>query len=106
MSWQQRFESRVMAIAERLGRESGDREVDEETCGEVGLMGRYEIQNLGLADFESEFVSRLHATLDRLEVSDQFRGEVEQGAWRAWVAARNDRVRALCPKAREYGSED
>lgn len=108
MNWQQqqRFERRVVQIAERLGRAAGDRVVDEETCGNVGLMGRYEEENFGLADFESDFAFRLYEALERIDFPpSRFRREVEAAVWRTWVAARNDRVKALCPRAREYGSE-
>lgn len=107
---QQRFEKRVVQIAERLGRAAGDRAVDDEKCGDVGLMGSYEEENFGLADFESDFASRLREALERLKYSSyseelRFTREVEAAAWRTWVGARNDRVKALCPRAREYGSE-
>jgi len=103
---QQRFLARVVAIAERLGRAAGDRVVDEETCANVGLLGRYEEGNLGLEDFESDFAFRLYEALERIDFPpSRFRREVTAAAWRAWVGARNDRVRALCPRAREYGSE-
>ena len=108
MNWQQqqRFEKRVVQIAERLGRAAGDRAVNEETCGDVGLMGSYEEENFGLADFESDFASRLHEALERIDFPpSRFRREVEAAVWRTWVGARNDRVKALCPRAREYGSE-
>jgi hypothetical protein len=112
MNWQQqrRFEKRVVQIAERLGREAGDRVVDEETCGDVGLLGSYEEENFGLSDFESDFAYRLREALERLKYSSyseelRFTREVEAAAWRTWVGARNDRVKALCPRAREYGSE-
>lgn len=101
-----RFEQRVLNIAERLGRMAGEVQVREESCDEIGLMGLYEIENLGLADFEEKFAYRLRVALERLDVTDRFRGEVEQGAWRAWVYARNDRVLELCPRARVYGDED
>jgi hypothetical protein len=108
MNWQQqqRFEKRVVQIAERLGRAAGDRVVDEETCGSVGLLGSYEEENFGLADFESDFAFRLHEALERIDFPpSRFRREVEAAVWRTWVGARNDRVKALCPRAREYGSE-
>lgn len=103
---QQRFAKRVVQIAERLGRAAGDRIVDEETCGTVGLLGRYEEENFGLEDFESDFAFRLHEALERADFPpSRFRREVKAAAWRAWVGARNDRVKQLCPKAREYGRE-
>ena len=108
MNWQQqqRFEKRVVQIAERLGRAAGDRAVNEETCGSVGLLGSYEEENFGLADFESDFAYRLHEALERIDFPpSRFRREVEAAVWRTWVGARNDRVKALCPRAREYGSE-
>jgi hypothetical protein len=108
MNWQQqqRFEKRVVQIAERLGRAAGDRAVNEETCGSVGLLGSYEEENFGLADFESDFAYRLYEALERIDFPpSRFRREVEAAVWRTWVGARNDRVKALCPRAREYGSE-
>lgn len=106
LSQQRRIRDRVIAIAERLGRAAGDRAVDEETCSRVGLLGRYEYENLGLADSEPEFAQRLHATLERIDpAGSRFSREVEQDAWRAWMYARNERVKALCPRAREYGDE-
>lgn len=100
-----RLERKVLTIAERLGREAGATQVREESCKSVGIMGRYEIENLGLADFEGKFASRLRRSLERLNVTDRFRGEVEQGAWRAWVYARNERVLEACPRARVYGDD-
>jgi hypothetical protein len=108
MNWQQqqRFEKRVVQIAERLGRAAGDRAVNEETCGSVGLLGSYEEENFGLSDFESDFAYRLYEALERIDFPpSRFRREVEAAVWRTWVGARNDRVKALCPRAREYGSE-
>lgn len=112
MNWQQqqRFEKRVVQIAERLGRAAGDRAVDDEKCGDVGLLGSYEEENFGLSDFESDFAYRLREALERLKYSSyseelRFTREVEAAVWRTWVMARNDRVKALCPRAREYGSE-
>ena len=103
---QQRFQKRVVAIAERLGRAAGDRAVDDETCGNVGLMGSYEEENFGLSDFESDFAYRLHEALERIDFPpSRFRREVMDAAWRTWVGARNARVRALCPRAQVYGSE-
>jgi hypothetical protein len=107
---QQRFQKRVVAIAERLGRAAGDRAVDDETCGNVGLMGSYEEENFGLSDFESDFAARLYNALERIEFGSytdeqRFRREVMDAAWGTWVGARNARVRALCPRAQVYGSE-
>ncbi len=103
---QKRFRDKVVAIAERLGRAAGDRAVDEETCSGVGLMGRYEIENLGRADAEAQFAQRLYATLERVDpAGSRFSREVMDEAWRSWVYARNARVKALCPRAREYGEE-
>ena len=105
-SQQQRLRTKVLTIAERLGREAGERNVREEGCPGVGLMGRYEYENLGLADFEPEFARRLYVTLERVDPSgSRFSAEVTQAAWSAWLYARNARVKALCPRAREYGSE-
>jgi hypothetical protein len=103
---QQRFQKRVVAIAERLGRAAGDRTVDDETCGNVGLMGSYEEENFGLADFESDFAARLYNALERIDFPpSRFRREVMDSAWGTWVGARNARVKALCPRAQVYGSE-
>lgn len=105
-SQERRLRDRAVSIAQRLGREAGERHVAEEGCAGIGLMGRYEYENLGLADMEPQFAQRLHATLERVAAyGSRFSRELEQEAWRAWMYERNARVKALCPRAREYGSE-
>lgn len=104
-----RFLANVVQHATRLGMEAGVRQVREEGCENIGLMGRYERENLGLADFEGAFVQRLARALERLGDPSaelyRYSAEVHEEAWSAWIYARNEGVRRLCPGAREYGSE-
>jgi len=103
---QRKLRSKAVSIAERLGRAAGDAVVRDEGCPGVGLMGRYEYENLGLPDLEPEFSQRLSATLERVSSADpRFSAELEQEVWRVWIYARNKRVKELCPRAREYGDE-
>jgi len=100
-----RIERAAVEIAKRLGRAAGDSVVDDESCEGVGLMGRYEREHFGLGDFEEEFVARLWRTVERGGGTVRDLDEIQRECWLAWIAARNARVRELCPRAKEYGSE-
>lgn len=100
-----KVEAAAVTIAKKLGRKAGDDIVAVEGCASVGLMGSYELQHFSLADFEEEFVQRLGVSLERLRADQRTAAEIKDSAWRAWVAARNGRVRELCPRAKIYGSD-
>jgi len=100
-----RIERAAVEIAKRLGAAAGESNVEDEGCEGVGFMGQYERRHFGLGDFEQQFVARLRRTVERALGTGRDLDEIERECWLAWISARNTRVRELCPRAKEYGSE-
>jgi hypothetical protein len=99
------FLRRVQKIATDLGRKAGLAAVAESRCSGVELMGSYEREHFGIADFEPDFSERLEAVLDRARDSRLLSREIRHSVWTSWVDARNRAVRERCPNARVAGED-